>query len=102
MKQLASLRTNVSFTVETGKSELLPTIEIILLTYKPEYSFNSKDEITQKKALDETRLTLSTNGLNQLIANLQLGASQLQQYEQMAFALNQVVTAMKVDDKPKS
>jgi len=95
MKQLASLRTNLSFSIENGATELKPLIEIILLTYKPEYSFNSKSEIQQKKALDETRLILSTDGLNQMIVNLQLAATQLQQYEQMAIALNQVVDAIK-------
>jgi len=95
MKQLASVRTNLSFSVENGTTELKPTIEVVLLTYKPEYSFNTKDQIQQKRALDETRLILSTNGLNQLIANLQLGLSQIQQYEQMAVALNNVVEAMK-------
>ena len=98
MKQLASIRTNLSFSVENGKYELKPAVEVVLLTYKPEYSFNSKDQIQQKRALDETRLLLSTDGLNQLIANLQLTLSQLQQYEQMGFALNQVISAMKNDD----
>jgi len=101
MKQLASVRTNISFTVENGKTELTPLIEIVLLTYKPEYSFGAKSQILQKRALDETRLILSTAGLNQTIANLQLALSELQQYEQMAVALNNVITAMKVDEKPK-
>jgi hypothetical protein len=100
MKQLASIRTNLSFSVETGTTELKPTIEIVLLTYKPEYSFNAKSEIQQKRALDETRLILSTEGLNQMIANLQLSLAQLQQYEQMGVALNNVIKAMKVDEKP--
>jgi len=99
MKQLASVRTNLSFSVETGTAELKPTIEVVLLTYKPEYSFNAKDQIQQKRALDETRLMLSTNGLNQLIANLQLALSELQQYEQMGVALNNVIGAMKIDKK---
>jgi hypothetical protein len=99
MKQLASVRVNLSFSVENGTTELKPTVEVILLTYKPEYSFNAKDHIQQKRALDETRLMLSTDGLNQLIANLQLASSQLQQYEQMGVALNNVISAMKVDEK---
>ena len=97
MKQLASIRTNLSFSVDTGSSELKPAVEVVLLTYKPEYSFNSKEQIQQKRALEETRLLLSTDGLNQLIANLQLTLSQLQQYEQMGVALNQVISAMKND-----
>jgi hypothetical protein len=101
MKQLASVRTNLSFSVENGTTELRPLVEVVLLTYKPEYSFNTKSEIQQKRALDETRLCLTTEGLNQMIANLQLTLAQLQQYEQMAIALNQVVGAMKTDDKPK-
>jgi len=96
MKQLASLRTNLSFTVENGETELKPLIEIILLTYKPEYSFNVKSEIQQKRSLDETRLILSTDGLNQMIVNLQLALTQLQQYEQMAIALNQVINSIKI------
>lgn len=98
MKQLASVRTNISFTVENGKNELTPLIEIVLLTYKPEYSFGSKDQILQKRALDETRLILSTNGLTQTIANLKLALSELQQYEQMAAALNNVINAIKKND----
>lgn len=98
MKQLASVRTNVSFHVENGKYELKPYVEVVLLTYKPEYSFNSKSEIQQKRALDETRLSLSTEGLNQMIANLQLTLSQLQQYEQMGIALNNVIFAMVKDN----
>jgi len=96
MKQLASLRTNLSFTVENGETELKPLIEIILLTYKPEYSFNAKSEIQQKKSLDETRLILSTDGLNQMIVNLKLAATQLQQYEQMAIALNKIINSIKI------
>jgi hypothetical protein len=99
MKQLASVRVNLSFSVENGTTELKPLVEVILLTYKPEYSFNAKDQIQQKRALDETRLMLSSDGLNQLIANLQLASSQLQQYEQMGVALNNVISAMKVDEK---
>jgi hypothetical protein len=95
MKQLASVRTNLSFSVDTGESQLKPAVEIILLTYKPEYYFNAKSQIQQKKALDETRLTLSTEALNQLIVNLQLAVAQLQQYEQMSIALNQVIEAIK-------
>ncbi len=99
MKQLASVRTNLSFHVE-NKYELKPYVEVVLLTYKPEYSFNTKSEIQQKRALDETRLSLSTEGLNQMIANLQLTLSQLQQYEQMGVALNNVISAMvKENDK---
>jgi len=95
MKQLASVRTNLSFSIENGTTELKPTIEVVLLTYKPEYSFNAKSEIQQKRALDEMRLILSTNGLNQLIANLQIALSELQQYEQMGVSLNNVISAMK-------
>ena len=101
MKQLASVRANLSFSVENGTIELKPLVELVLLTYKPEYSFNAKSEIQQKKALDETRLTLSTEGLNQMIANLQLTLSQLQQYEQMGFALNNVISAMNKNNKNK-
>jgi hypothetical protein len=97
MKQIASVRANLSFSVENGTTELKPLVEVVLLTYKPEYSFNAKSEIQQKKALDETRLILSPDGLNQLIANLQLASSQLQQYEQMGVALNNVIGAMKKD-----
>ncbi|MFY8187966.1 MAG: hypothetical protein ACOVLC_08405 [Flavobacterium sp.] len=97
MKQLASVRTNLSFHVE-NKYELKPYVEVVLLTYKPEYSFNTKSEIQQKRALDETRLSLSTEGLNQMIANLQLTLSQLQQYEQMGVALNNVISAMVKDN----
>lgn len=99
MKQLASVRTNLSFHVENGKHELKPLIEIVLLTYKPEYSFSAKGEIQQKKALDETRLILNSEGLNQMISDMQLAISQLQQYEQMAFALNNVISAMIKDEK---
>jgi hypothetical protein len=98
MKQLASVRTNISFHVENGKHELKPYVEVVLLTYKPEYSFNAKSEIQQKRALDETRLSLSTEGLNQMIANLQLTLSQLNQYEQMGVALNNVISAMVKDN----
>ena len=75
-----------------------PCVEVVLLTYKPEYSFNTKSEIQQKRALDETRLSLSTEGLNQMIANLQLTLSQLQQYEQMGVALNNVISTMVKDN----
>lgn len=97
MKQLASVRTNLSFHVE-NKYQLKPYVEVVLLTYKPEYSFNTKSEIQQKRALDETRLSLSTEGLNQMISNLQLTLSQLQQYEQMGVALNNVISAMVKDN----
>lgn len=40
MKQLASVRANLSFSVENGTTDLVPTVELVLLTYKPEYLFN--------------------------------------------------------------
>jgi hypothetical protein len=95
MKQLASVRTNLSFSVENGTTDLVPTVELVLLTYKPEYLFNSKREVQQKKSLEETRLILQVEGLNQLIANLQLAATELNQYEQMGIALNTVIKQIK-------
>jgi len=95
MKHLASIRTNLSFLVENGTTDLVPTVELVLLTYRPEYLFNSKQEVQQKKSLEETRLTLGVEGLNKLIANLQLAATELNQYEQMGIALNIVIKQIK-------
>lgn len=97
-KQLASVRTNLSFSFEKEKTELIPLVEVILLTYKPEYFFTGKDQIAQKKALDETRITLSREGLSQLLFNLQMALNQMQSFEQMAVGLNEVVAAMKKDN----
>lgn len=94
MKQLASVRTNLSFSIEDSKRELHSMMELVLLTYKKEYDFDSKGYIKEKKGLDETRIILSSDGLNQLIAKLQLAANQLQQYDQMAINLNNVIEAM--------
>ena len=59
MKQLASVRTNVSFHVENGKYELKPYVEVVLLTYKPEYSFNSKHCCPIKVNKKEAKLMAS-------------------------------------------
>ncbi len=94
-KQLASVRSNMSYHVDYKTMELVPQVELVILTFKPAYTYNSKSEVTQVKSLDEVRLTLTSSALNALIGEMQQTAIMLQQYEQMGAALNSVVRSLK-------
>ena len=94
-KQLASMRSNMQFFVDYESAELVPQIELILLALQPKYKA-SKEGFNRQEEVEELRITLTPKALNQLIANLQIQATQLQKFEQAGEALNSVIREMKV------
>ena len=97
-KHFASLRTNLRFDVEPKTAELKPTIEIILLTYKPEYVLKG-NTVERKNALDESRFEIPGSDLNKLIAELQLAANQLNPFTQAGEAINTILKSSKSEEK---
>ena len=91
----ASLRTNTSFSVNYETKELEPTIELIILTYKPEYQVKGR-EVIKKTALDETRIELPGRDIHKLIAELQIAANGLSYYTQAGDAINSIMKQITV------
>lgn len=99
-KVLASVRSNMRFSVNYSELEVVPEVELIILCWKPQYRVDKKDEVVKESGLEEIRFELSPKALNQLIANLTLTAGHLQKFEQAGEALNSIVKTMKVE-KPE-
>jgi hypothetical protein len=96
-KILASIKSNLRFSVEYSTAELNPEVEMIILCWKPSYKANSKGDVKKESGLEEIRFELSPKALNQLIAELQMTATELQKFEQAGEALNSVIRTMKVE-----
>jgi hypothetical protein len=92
-KVLASMRSNMNFSVDYDTKELTPAIELILLAVKAGYKIK-KGDIEKESQIEEMRITLSPQALNQVIAQLQVQAQQLQVFEQAGEALNSVLRTM--------
>ena len=96
----ASLRTNMTFSVKYETAELEPMIEIIFLTYKPDYVVKS-GKVEKRTGLDEYRIELPARDINKVIAELQLAANALNPFTQAGDAINSIIKGMKKDE-PKS
>jgi len=98
-KILASVRSNLRFGVNYNTAELEPEVELIILIWKPTYKTNMKGDVTKESGLEEIRIEMSPKGLNQLIVELKMTASSLQQFEQASEALNGVIRQIKLEKK---
>lgn len=87
-KQLAELRTNMHFAVKYETGELMPIIEIVILTEKA----------VKNMGLDETRFQLPAREIHTLIAELQLAANGLNQFTQAGDAINSILKSMKKEE----
>jgi hypothetical protein len=95
-KTLLQIRTNSSFSVDYSTSNLVPEVELILLFSEPEYQLTTKkDSIKKGNKLSEFRIKTSSEGINQMIGELQTLQVNLQQYEQMSVGLNAVINQNK-------
>lgn len=91
MAQLISVRSNQDFSVDYEDGKLIPQTEIILLIETPKYTSDKKGI---KKAIEikELRFKTGSNGINALIGQLQMAQKVATNYEQMAGALNSVIS----------
>ena len=81
-KTLLQIRTNSSFSVDYSNSNLVPEVELILLFSEPEYQLTTKkDGIKKGNKLSEFRIKTSSDGINQMIGELQALQINLQMYE---------------------
>lgn len=95
-KTLLQIRTNSSFSVDYSNSNLVPEVELILLFSEPEYQLTTKkDGIKKGNKLSEFRIKTSSDGINQMIGELQALQINLQMYEQMSVGLNAVINQNK-------
>jgi len=100
MSHLASVRSNLNFTVNYENGHLVPVVEVILLVQKPTYTQNKKGDVLKNVGLQELRFETSLNGVNVLIGELQAMLANLNNYEQLAASINHVIKGKKeFDDK---
>lgn len=95
-KTLLQILTNSSFIVDYSTSNLVPEVELILLFSEPEYHLTTKkDGIKKGNKLSEFRIKTSSEGVNQMIGELQVLQVNLQKFEQMSVGLNAVINQNK-------
>ena len=90
-KHLVTLRSNTNFALNYENQNLKPQIELIILTQEPEYKANKKGEIEKGYAIGEFRIHTTLEGINVMIGELQLLATQLQTFEQLSTGMNKLI-----------
>ena len=102
-KHLVSFRSNTKFSLNYEDQNLTPQIEIIILSHEPEYKINAKNEITKGSSLGEFRIFTTLEGVNAMIGELQLLATQLQTFEQLSVGMNSLINSAKakLKEEPK-
>jgi len=100
-KHLISIRSNTNFALNYETSNLKPQIELILLTQEPEYEVNKKGEIMKGSKLGEFRMHTTIEGINAMIGELQLLATQLQTFEQLSAGMNSLIENAKKKEEDK-
>ena len=93
-KVLASIRSNLRYTVNYDTTELEPQAEIVILSFKPVYSIDKKRHIVKDAGLEESRFELSLEAINKVIGELQAVAHQLQTYAQAGEAFNAIIRSL--------
>jgi hypothetical protein len=100
-KHLVQLRSNTNFSVNYENNNLTPQIELILLSYEPKYNLTKKGEIEKGHEIGEFRIFANLEGINAMIGELQLLASQLQKFQQLSVGINQLIESAKENIEPK-
>ena len=95
MKNIVQVRTNMRFDLNYQTHELEPSVEIIILTIKPEYELAKDNSVKKKMALDEARFEVRADALNDLIGQLKAQANSLTQFAQIGGAVNGLIKSMK-------
>lgn len=104
-KHLISFRSNTKFSLNYDNYNLTPQVELIILSTEPEYKFNTKGEIMKGNTLGEFRIFTSLEGVNAMIGELQLLATQLQTFQQLSVGMNSLIENAKKkegEDKNKT
>lgn len=96
-KQLISVRSNCVFGLNYESGKLQPQTEVVLITQEPNY-VNKKDKIVREFKAAEFRFRANLEGVNMLIGELQVLATQMQQFDQMSHAFNNIIE----NSKPKT
>lgn len=94
-KRLISFRSNTKFSINYETSNLVPEIELILLSTEPKYEVNKKFEVMKGSELSEFRIFTSLDGINNMIGELQELARRLQTFEQLSVGMNQIINEAK-------
>ena len=97
-KTLIQIRTNSNFSVNYKDLNLIPEVELILLFTEPEYQVNKKSEVVKGQKLSEFRIKTSSEGINQIIGELQALQVQLLTFSNLSEGLNAII---KQNTKPK-
>ena len=90
-KHLVTIRSNTNFSINYENSNLKPQVELIILTAEPKYEVNKKGEIMKSEELGEFRLFTTIDGINAMIGELQLLASQINKFEQLSVGINSLI-----------
>lgn len=102
-KQIIQLLSNLRFKANYSTSELSPEIELIFITAEPQYKLSKeKTGVYEKNTkINECRLITDLDGINQMIGDLQLMASQLQSYDQLSKGINTLINQTKENKQEK-
>lgn len=98
-ESLYEIRTNTTMRVNYDTMNLVPEVELIILSVYPEYKVIKKGKeqfIEKAHGLTETRIVTSLKGINEIIGQLQATAASLAQFDQLASGLNKVIEQSKV------
>lgn len=104
-KHVIQVRSNVNMNVKYETLNLVPQVELILLTQEPVYKIIKEGEqsfIEKSMKLSEFRCISSLDGINDMISELQKVASELQVFGQMGGSLNKVIEQYKKTEEKKS
>lgn len=101
-KRLISFRSNTTFKLNYETNLLTPETELVLLSVEPKYEVNKKGEIMKGSELNEFRIFCSLEGINTMIGDLQLLATQLQTFEQLSTGVNTLIENSKSKSNPKT
>ncbi len=100
-KRLVSLLSNSTFTINYETSKLSPQIELVILTQEAEYKANQKGELIKGIHVGEFRIFTTSEGLTQMIGDLQTLAANLQAFEHMAIGFNGIIDQHKKVEESK-
>ena len=98
-KYLVSVLSNTYFGLDYTTNNLEPQIEVVLLTQESKYKAYSKNELVKGVEVGEFRIFTSIDGLNQMIGELQLLASKMQNFQQLSVGINQLIEHSKTQNQ---
>lgn len=94
MKQLISVKTNMSLEYSVETNTMQPASEVILLVSTPNYKI-SDNAVKRHVKLKEFRFKTSLEGINSLIGQLQVLSNSMNSFEQMGNSINLILETSK-------